>query len=217
MIWLTSDLHLGHEKDFLWFPRGFSSWEEHAEKVVENFNSVVADDDIVYILGDCVLKHDDYGLEKLKLLKGHKYLAIGNHDSDARIERYRQSGIFEDIQYGYRIKYKKMSFWLQHYPAMMGNYKDKIPIVCLAGHTHSPDRFQNMEHNCYNVALDAHKCFPVSIDDIIADIKEYRKTHAATEYPDRSPYCASCNNVACLARNTHTLPCEGYIPKDTIS
>ena len=115
----------------------------------------------------------------------------------------------------FRMKYNKDNFL--RVGVESGNYKDKIPIVCLAGHTHSPDRFQNMEHNCYNVALDAHKCFPVSIDDIIADIKEYRKTHAATEYPDRSPYCASCNNVACLARNTHTLPCEGYIPKDTIS
>ena len=66
LIWFTSDFHFGHEKEFLWKPRGFTTWEEHAQKVIENYNSVVRPNDEVYILGDCMLKNDNFGIECLK-------------------------------------------------------------------------------------------------------------------------------------------------------
>lgn len=205
----------GHEKEFLWKPRGFPNWEEHAEQVITNFNNIVTYADIVYVLGDCMLKNDDFGIQCLKRLNGHKYLAIGNHDSDARIQKYRDANIFEDIEVGYRIKNGKHSFWLTHYPMMMGNYKDKFPTFNLSGHTHSPDKFQNMEYNCYNVALDAHGCAPVSMDTIIKDVKEYRALHPMVEYADRSPYCKYCKFYAtCEARPGHELPCPGYEPNE---
>ena len=78
MIWVTSDFHFGHEKEFLWRPRGFESWEEAAEQTIKNYNEVVGWDDTVYILGDCMLKNDDFGLECLKRLKVNKFLAFGN-------------------------------------------------------------------------------------------------------------------------------------------
>lgn len=126
MIWFTSDFHFGHEKEFLWKPRGFTTCEEHAQKIIENYNSVVRPNDEVYILGDCMLKNDNFGIECLKQLNGKKYLAVGNHDSNARLGRYMLEDIFENIQYGYRLVYGKMSIYAQHYPAMMGNYKDSI-------------------------------------------------------------------------------------------
>ena len=212
MIWFTSDFHFGHEKEFLWQPRGFLSWEDHAEQVIQNFNEMVKPNDTVYILGDCMLKNDDFGITCLKRLNGNKFLAIGNHDSEKRIERYEQAKIFKEIQYGYRLKEGKYTFWCQHYPAMMGNYKDKVPTICLAGHTHSPEKFQNMETGCYNVALDAHKNYPVSIDEIIKDIREYRKTHPVVEYLDKSPYCNSCaRGDFCPTRLNHDLACPGFI------
>ena len=213
MIYFTSDFHFGHEKEFLWKPRGFSTWEEHAEQVITNFNNIVTYADIVYVLGDCMLKNDDFGLQCLKRLNGHKYLAIGNHDSDARIERYKQENIFEDIQYGYRIRNGKCDIYAQHYPAMMGNYNDKHPVICLAGHTHSPDRFQNMANGCYNVALDAHGCYPVQLGTALTDIFIYRAAHPVPAYPDRSPYCSSCRNqYGCEARTRYDIMCPGYDP-----
>lgn len=210
MIYFVSDFHFAHEKEFLWKPRGFSSWEEHAEVVIERFNSVVGYGDIVYVLGDCMLKNDDFGIECLKQLNGSKYLAIGNHDTDARIQRYKDEDIFEDIQYGYRLKSNKYSIWCQHYPSMMGNYKDKHPTICIAGHTHSPDKFQNMSNGCYNAALDAHNCYPVSLDKIITDVKAYRMEHPLVEPLTKSPYCDSCRNIICEARYYHNFECPGY-------
>ena len=38
MIYFSSDLHLNHDKDFIWRERGFSSVEEMNETIVDNFN-----------------------------------------------------------------------------------------------------------------------------------------------------------------------------------
>lgn len=36
MIYLTSDLHFGHNKEFLYKPRGFNSIEAHDEQIIKN-------------------------------------------------------------------------------------------------------------------------------------------------------------------------------------
>ena len=53
MIYLSSDFHFGHQKSFIYEPRGFSSIEEHDKKIIENWNSIVNPEDEVYCLGDC--------------------------------------------------------------------------------------------------------------------------------------------------------------------
>ena len=63
MIYVTSDLHIGHDKDFMYTPRGFSSITEHDNAILENWNKIVKDDDIVYILGDIMLGDNFYGLD----------------------------------------------------------------------------------------------------------------------------------------------------------
>ena len=45
MIYLSSDPHFGHAKDFLWRPRGFSSVEEMNEGIIERWNLIVEPDD----------------------------------------------------------------------------------------------------------------------------------------------------------------------------
>ena len=52
-IFLTSDLHFNHDREFVWKVRGFTSVQEMNETIVKNWNSVVNPDDDVYVLG-CV-------------------------------------------------------------------------------------------------------------------------------------------------------------------
>ena len=206
MIWVTSDFHFGHEKEFLWRPRGFESWQEAAEQIIKNYNEVVDWDDTVYILGDCVLKNDDFGLECLKRLKGNKFLAFGNHDTDMRLAAYTIEQIFCNIQFGYRIKYGKYSFWMCHHPMKMGNYKEKRPVWNLSGHTHQKDRFENAVDGIYNVSLDAHDNYPVSIDKIVKDIKKYHHDN-----PIIQPRCEKCvyEMITCHSSDTDGK-CEKY-------
>ena len=55
MIYFTSDLHFGHNREFIWGPRGFKSSWEHDETIVKNWNSLITEEDDVYILGDLML------------------------------------------------------------------------------------------------------------------------------------------------------------------
>ena len=41
MDYFTSDLHIGHDKDFIWKARGFNSIEEHDTQILKNWNSII--------------------------------------------------------------------------------------------------------------------------------------------------------------------------------
>lgn len=75
-IWITSDLHIGHDRDFIYKDRGFETVKQHDDALVENWNKLVEADDVVYILGDVMMKHNlqdgdfSYGLSILEKLNG---------------------------------------------------------------------------------------------------------------------------------------------------
>jgi calcineurin-like phosphoesterase family protein len=80
-----ADLHLMHERMLELQPRKFSNIEEHDETIVQRWNSVVRDGDIVKILGDVFMglgPNSDRALWLFSRLKGKKHLITGNHDVD---------------------------------------------------------------------------------------------------------------------------------------
>lgn len=170
-IFITSDLHFNHDKDFIWKERGFSSVNEMNEAIVNNWNQTVSDDDIVYLLGDVAMGSDlQASLRLINKLKGKKYLAYGNHDTEARIKAFKTNRFFEDIQMGYRLKYKKHMFILTHYPTITAN-GDDLRVINLYGHTHQKDNFFEDKSYMYHVGVDSHDCTPVSLETIIKEIK----------------------------------------------
>ena len=170
MIYFTSDLHLwlNHDKEFVWKDRGFNSVEEMNNIIINNYNSIVNNDDIVYILGDCCMGVLEISVPLLAQLKGHKYLIIGNHDTERKIEEYKKYNIFESIEYGGRIKYKKKMFIFSHYPMLVGNASNE-KTWNLHGHTHQKHCFGTVPQ-CYHVGIDSHNCFPVLLDKIYEEI-----------------------------------------------
>lgn len=109
-------------------------------------------------------------------LNGHIKFIIGNHDTTNKIDRYENVYGMENLGLAAFYRYsKKRNFYLSHYPTLVGNHEDKKFLWCLSGHTHSHDPFQNEQGCVYNVALDAHNCTPVSIEQIIKDIEKYRQ------------------------------------------
>lgn len=173
-IFFTSDLHFCHDKPFLYTARGFQTIEEMNEAIINNYNTIVGADDIVYILGDCCLMDTTKGIELLKRLNGHKFLAIGNHDSDARVAQFAAEKIFEDIQFGYRIKGSRYkTLLLTHYPTMVTNSTNDR-IFNLHGHTHGKEKFQFTTNLNYCVGLDAHNNKPVSLETVLSDLNTYK-------------------------------------------
>ena len=170
-IWLTSDLHFNHDKDFIWGARGFSSVKEMNETQVKKYNEVVSNEDTVYILGDSMMGMDmKAGLALLRRLKGTKYLVIGNHDTDARIEAYKTSGIFADVQFAYRLKYKGHTCLLTHYPTITAN-GDDLRTLNMFGHTHQKDNFFENRPYMYHVGVDSHDCYPVLLEDVVNTLR----------------------------------------------
>lgn len=185
MIWFTSDLHFGHDKPFIYEPRGFEDGYDAAYTIITHFQEKILWYDDLYILGDCMLGVVQFGISCLSQLPGRKHLIFGNHDTDERIKLFKQTEIFTSMEWGGRLKSGKYSFYLSHYPMMMGNYKERHPIWNLSGHTHSKDVFQYGDNCVYNVALDAHDNYPVSLEQIVSDITAYREIHPVVPFEPR--------------------------------
>lgn len=173
MIFFTSDLHFAHDRQFLFVPRGFKNIAEHNEAIIERWNRVVSPEDTVYILGDLMLNDNAVGAECLKRLNGVKYFVRGNHDTDARLSIYLDAGLIY-LGDASRLKYNGYHFYLSHYPTLTGNLEAESLKKCtlnLFGHTHSKEKFFEDRPYMYNIALDAHNCYPVEIEQIIKDMK----------------------------------------------
>ena len=145
--------------------------------IIENFNQVVDRNDDLYLLGDIFLggpNSIDAGIDLFNQLRGKIHLVWGNHDTDNRkLALSKCPNVVEICGYATMLKYNKYNFYLNHYPTATFNYDIDKPlrarILCLAGHTHSKDLFDSC--GSYNVAVDAHDCYPISLDEIINDFK----------------------------------------------
>ncbi len=173
-IWLFSDPHFCHNKPFLYEPRGFSSIEEMNETIIQNWNEVVQDEDTVYLLGDLMLDDKDGGICCLKQLRGHIHAAIGNHDSNNKIELYKSCPNIEEITMGYRLIYRKYIFILSHYPTLVANFEDKTTrkIWNIHGHDHDFSHFHSNLPHCFDVCPEANQNYPIHIDTIIELIRK---------------------------------------------
>ena len=173
MIYFTSDLHFCHDKPFLYTPRGFSNIDDHDETIIKNWNSIIADEDDVYLLGDLMLNDTEKGLEYIKQLKGKIHIIIGNHDTNTRIALYKTLANVVEVVYATQIEYKNRKFYLSHYP-MYANVRETLRyptqvLYSLHGHTHQNTNFFNDMFFIYHVGLDSHNNCPVSIEQVIED------------------------------------------------
>ena len=175
-IYLTSDWHFGHDREFIWKARGYSSVEEMNEDQIDKINSLIKPEDNLYILGDLMLGDIDKGMECVKRIKGNLHIILGNHDTPTRAKLY--DGPTTVLGFADRIDYNEYHFYISHYPTLTSNLDGgpslKKRILNLFGHTHSKEKFYQDNPTMYNVALDAHNNTPVSIDQIIEDIKAKR-------------------------------------------
>lgn len=173
MIYFTSDLHLGHDKDFIYKERGFDNISSHNIAILKNWNSVVTSDDVVYVLGDLMLGDNSAGMSILKQLNGTIYIILGNHDTNSRITLYKTLPRVADISFADRIRYRGYTFFLSHYPMCTGNGDKELKraVINLHGHTHQRINYTNENGNrMYHVGVDSHNMQLISIDDIIEEI-----------------------------------------------
>lgn len=182
-IFVSSDYHFNHNREFIWKARGFNSVDEMNEAIITNHNSVVGPEDDIYILGDICLGGGVPGITAknqalIERLNGRIHIILGNHDTPARQEMYMMCKNVVDVKYADMIHHRGYHFYLSHFPTITSNYDEdkplKVRIINLCGHQHTTDKSIDFDKGIiYHVELDSHNCYPQSIDDIIEDIKYF--------------------------------------------
>jgi calcineurin-like phosphoesterase family protein len=81
-IWFTSDWHLGHDKEFLYGPRGCTSRDGHVEWLIANINELAKPNDLIIHMGDmCLTATMDEYVKFLLQINCKTILSLeGNHD-----------------------------------------------------------------------------------------------------------------------------------------
>lgn len=175
-VFLTSDLHFGHDRRFLYEPRGFSSIEEHDATVLKNIQELVDPDDDLWVLGDLMLGNNEHGMELLRQLPGHLHIIRGNHDTDARWALYATLPNVTLHGWADTLRYKKYNFYLSHYHTDVSNLDDqpqlRAHVLNLFGHTHQKNSFWHDIPYYFHVGLDSNDNKPVLLDDIIERMKK---------------------------------------------
>ena len=147
--------------------------------LIERHNAIVQPDDDIYCLGDCMLGNNETGIKLIKQLKGNIHIIRGNHDTDVRLDLYQHCWNIVEVCDAKYLKYNGISFFLCHYPTITSNLEKsnniKAHLVNLYGHTHQKTNFYNDMPFCYHVGVDSHECTPISLDNIILEIKEKAK------------------------------------------
>ena len=83
------------------------------EHIIKEHNKVIGSDDIVLMLGDFSFNRSVDKLSNfVSRLNGHKFLVLGNHDNEDRINLYLRAG-FEDV-YRYPVQFD--GNYYSHYP-----------------------------------------------------------------------------------------------------
>ena len=178
-IFVSSDYHFNHDREFLWKARGFNSVDEMNEAIIANHNSVITDEDDIYILGDICLGGGAPGITDknqalIERLNGRIHVILGNHDTPARQKMYMMCKNVVDVKYADMIHYRGYHFYLSHFPTITSNLEKetlKQCTICLFGHTHQNNNFFMDMPFMYHVGVDSHNCTPVLLDDAIEDMK----------------------------------------------
>ncbi len=112
--------------------------EEYENKLIDNWNRVVGNDDIVYHLGDVGNLPFDELSKKIKSLNGKKILIRGNHDTEDK-DFYLRCGFTEVID---GPMFYNKNVILSHEPVPVNN-----------------DYFINVHGHLHGAVLDLKKLF----------------------------------------------------------
>lgn len=165
MIYFISDTHFSHSNIIKYCNRPFDNIDKMNKTIIENWNKVVKDNDIVYHLGDFARYNNELKALTRKL-NGKIYLLKGNHDREI-VAFYNNAGL-EIIPTQTRMDEYKLI--LSHRPLM----DSQIPkgYVNIHGHIHNKLIQNELDEKLYsidkhiNVSVDVIDFKPISINEL---------------------------------------------------
>jgi len=173
----TSDTHFGHAAIIQYCSRPYKSVEEMNQVLIDNWNSKVKKDDIVYHLGDFIFGGSKLWYEIFSKLNGNIVLIMGNHDARNLRKDYDNLLYYRTNQL--KINIDNTGIYLNHFPFLCYDYRHFIQLY---GHVHSGpkstsldlDRLKLCYPEQYDVGVDNNNYYPISYYEL-KDIINKRK------------------------------------------
>ncbi len=161
-IFVTADLHLGHENIIKYCHRPFKNARAMDKQLIRNWNDDVNPEDRVYIVGDFIYKASRNWRDYAGELNGTKFFIIGNHDDLAGSAARSQRELY---LWG-------MKFLLMHSPYDIPLH---YPNWVIHGHTHNHSTeifpFISYENKTVNVSVELTNYRPVNMAVIMSLIR----------------------------------------------
>lgn len=181
-LFFTSDLHIGHRNVLVFCNRPFLDIKDMSRGLIENWNRVVGENDIVFDLGDMFWFDSRHEIKTfINKLNGTIYKVPGNHDMDIEtlfqlcspgkvvllddINQVFVSGLDPDKPS------KQLELWVSHMPMATWPHFEHAPSFF--GHIHSgplssnavdvPGRDLFLKKNMYDVGVDNNDYTPVEL------------------------------------------------------
>lgn len=181
-VFFTSDLHFRHGNIIKYCNRPFETVQEQTEKLIENWNKIVPDTAIVFILGDFAFASKNQQRTILQKLTGKKYLVLGNHDQNIPEEEFE--GIYDLVEVSIKVGENWETFILSHRPLLCWEGSERGTYM-LSGHIHSSNiRKEDCQNGdielwetmagrlCWDVGVDNNDYKPISVTEVLEKIHD---------------------------------------------
>ena len=178
-IFITSDTHFNHQKEFIYKERGYKNVYEMNQDMISIINNTVGPDGILIHLGDFSLNCDPQTFNKIVYSLNIKKLRLlnGNHNSPwfGCKDEYKEKIDFLGDYHTFRIN-SHGTYVLFHFPILVWDGQLKGSKL-LCGHSHGGLFFslpQNKESKVLDCGWDVHRR-PISLQEV-DDIMQTKKT-----------------------------------------
>ena len=183
-VFFISDTHFNHDNVITYENRPFNNVEEMNEAIINNWNSVVGKNDIVYHLGDFILHYDNIH-DIVDRLNGKIILLRGNHDGKS-ISYYNKLG-FECVKT--YTKLDEYKFILSHRP--LNDYDIPFGYVNIHGHIHSKKLNSDFNPNLhYNVSVENINYKPIKVEELLKLVQKYSTLSKGARCYEKNNICS---------------------------
>jgi calcineurin-like phosphoesterase family protein len=168
--WVTSDLHLFHEKIIEYCDRPYNNASDMNECIISTINEYVMPGDCLYILGDVSLGPLDGTIEFLKEINCQLFLIAGNHDKYLKKQEFRDCFVWVNKMKSVKMAPGTKAMVMCHFPMLSWNNMAHGSWH-LHGHTHGSlsDRFLVPER--IDVGWDLHYK-PLDYNDLVGIVED---------------------------------------------
>ena len=163
-VWVTADLHFGHERMLEVTERPWRNSDKHDNALIRNACELVGKDDLFIVNGDLTMMGSDrmnYVEKIVRRLPGRKVLVFGNHD---RLKPLHY------VDMGFMVAATSLilpgGIFIAHDPAWATVWPKDKPMLC--GHVH--ELFLAIR-NVVNVGVDMWDYKPVELETAMALVR----------------------------------------------